>query len=192
MRIILASKSSRRKSILKNIGLKFKTLESRVDESQFVGLSPLDFVKRASLKKAEAVLVNHPKALIIAADTIVVFRNEIIGKPKDKKNAEEILKKLSGKTHLVITGFTILSQKKIVTKTVESKVTFRKLSSEEIKGYVKTGEPMDKAGGYGIQDRASVFIEKVEGDFFNVVGLPVFELIKQIERFGVKIPSFWN
>ncbi|MBU2632193.1 septum formation inhibitor Maf [Patescibacteria group bacterium] len=192
MKIILASKSIRRKELLKNIGLKFKVIESGVDEERFTGLFPGEFVKKVSLEKAKEVYKKNKDSVIIAADTIVVLGSEIIGKPKDKKDAERILNKLSGKTHEVITGFTILSSNKLISKLVESKVTFKKLSKEEISAYVNTNEPMDKAGAYGIQDRASVFVEKLEGDFFNVVGLPIFAVVKQLKNFKVEIYDFWH
>jgi len=189
--IILASKSPRRKSLLKQIGLNFTVDVSEVDERKFSHSNPVGLAKSLSKAKAEAVFVRHKNAIIISADTLVVLNKEIIGKPKSAKDAEKILKKLSGKTHLVITGFTVLDSKtkKEITKTVKSKVKFKKLTKKEINWYVKTGEPLDKAGAYGIQDKGAIFIEEVEGDFFNVVGLPIFELSESLKKFGIDTAS---
>jgi septum formation protein len=192
-KIILASKSPRRKELLKQIGLRFQIDVSEIDERQFKKLAPESLVKKLSQEKAKKVAKRHDGAIIIAADTLVVLGSEIIGKPKDKKDAIKMLKKLSGKVHTVITGFTVFDPglKKEVTEMVKSRVKFKKMSDEEIETYVKTKEPLDKAGGYGIQDKGAVFIEKVEGDFFNVVGLPVFSLCKELQKFDINITGNW-
>ena len=192
-KIILASKSPRRRSILNQVGLKFKIDVSQIDERKIYHKSPTQLVKAISKAKANVVSKRHKNAIIIGADTIVVFNKEIIGKPSSRQNAKDILKKLSGEKHTVITGFTILdtSTKKEITKAVKSLVKFKKMSQEEINEYVKTGEPMDKAGGYGIQDKGAVFIEYVVGDYFNVVGLPIFHLAKVLKEFDVDISSVW-
>jgi septum formation protein len=192
-KIILASKSPRRKALLEQIKLKFTVDVSDIDESKIPYSTPNNLAKNLSKAKASAVSKKYKDAIIIAADTLVVLGKEIIGKPRDKEDAIKMLRKLSGKTHTVITGFTIydLQFEKKITKTVKSKVKFKKMTDEEIKSYVKTGEPMDKAGGYGIQDKSAIFIEKVEGDFFNVVGLPIFSLCKELYKFGINIVGEW-
>lgn len=191
--IILASKSPRRKALLRQISLSFKVDVSNIDESRFFNLPPEKMVKKLSLEKAKVVALRYKNAIIIAADTTVVLENEIIGKPKDRKDAIKMLKKLSGKTHSVITGFTVYDSKskKAITKTIESKVKFKKMTDKEVKDYVKTREPLDKAGGYGVQEKAALFIEKIEGDYFNVVGLPIFSLCQTLKKFDINITGNW-
>ncbi|OGH09055.1 MAG: septum formation protein Maf [Candidatus Levybacteria bacterium RBG_16_35_6] len=193
-KIVLASKSPRRKGLLKQMGIDFIVDVSDVDEDKFSHSSPVDLVKKISKEKARIVSKRHKDAIIISADTIVVLNGKIIGKPKDKKDAKEILMNLSGKTHIVITGFTILDtkNKKEITKTVKSKVKVKKLSRKEINNYVETGEPLDKAGAYGIQDKGGVLIESVSGDCFNVVGLPIFDLSQSLKKFGIEVSDFWK
>jgi len=193
-KIILASKSPRRKQLLKSIKLKFEVVVSDFNEDLIVEKNPKKLVEKISKQKAKTVAKKHKNAIIIAADTTVVLDGGIIGKPGSKKDAIEILKKLSNRSHEVITGFTVLDSKtkKIVTKSVVSKVYFKKLTEKEILAYIKTGEPMDKAGAYGVQDRAGAFIEKIEGDFFNVVGLPIFNVCKALLKFDINIISHWK
>lgn len=189
--IILASASPRRKELLERIGLKFKIVKSNFEEK----LNPkVDFhtlSKKLSLGKAEAVAENFKNSIVIAADTFVVLGKEIFGKPKDKEHAKKMLKKLCGKMHLVITGFTIIDTKtqKQISKSVESKVYMRKLSQKEIEDYIKTKEPFGKAGAYAVQEKGSVLIEKIEGDYFNIVGLPIFALAKELKKFKVNLLS---
>jgi len=191
-KIILASNSPRRKELLKQIGLRFKIIVSNVEEKN-ASTSPVDFVKILSRKKAKAVAINNKNAIVIGADTIVVLKNEIIGKPDSLENAIEILKKLSGKTHLVITGFTIIDSKtkKQITKAVTTKVTFKDLSDQEIKAYVYSSKVLDKAGAYAIQDKAGMFIKEVKGDYFNIVGLPIFSLYQELKKFDINITENW-
>lgn len=191
-KIILASNSPRRKELLKQMGLKFKIQVSKVDEKNN-NSSPVNYVKKLSLKKTKAVAKNKKEEIIIGADTIVVLKNEIIGKPRNLKDAVIILKKLSNKTHLVITGFTILDTKtnKFISKTVKTKVTFKKLTDEEIKAYVNSCKVLDKAGAYAIQDKAGIFIKEVKGDYFNIVGLPIFSLYQELKKFGINITRDW-
>lgn len=177
--IYLASKSPRRKKLLKQIGLKFKTVSIDLEEEVLDGEHPIQTVKRLAIHKSDAALNQCKNGIIITADTIVVLKNEIIGKPKNEKDAVSILKKLSGKTHKVYTGFCVrdTSKGKMIVDYQVSKVTFRKLSDKEIRDYVKTGSPMDKAGAYGIQDDfGAVFVNKIEGCYYNVVGLPLSKL----------------
>lgn len=193
-KIILASKSPRRDELLKRIGLHFEVKTSDFDESSVNAHSPVEHVEILSRGKAKSVAEEHKDAIVIGADTVIVIDGEIIGKPTSEENAVEILKRLSGKSHLVVTGFTIIDTQfnQTSTKTVESKVYFKELNEAEIEAYVKTGEPMDKAGGYGMQDKAGIFIQNVEGDFFNVVGLPIFALCEELKHYGVNVIDNWN
>lgn len=188
-KIILASKSPRRKAILEQIGLTFDTVVSDFEEKIDTKLNPHKLAKKLSLGKAKSVAQKYNNAVIISADTFVIFNNEIIGKPKNKKDAKRILKLLSGKTHSIITGFTILDTdtKKSISKSVESKVVLKKLSNQEIDDYIKTGEPMDKAGAYDIQEKGAIFIKKIEGDYFNIVGLPIYPVTEELKKFGVEV-----
>ncbi len=183
--IILASGSPRRKMILEKTGLKFSVDVSDFNEDALEFSSPREMVEKLSLEKAKIVAKRNPKALIIAADTTVFLNNEIIGKPKSKADAFRILKLLSGNKHQVITGFTIIKGKKIITKHVISDVVFKNISDEQINAYIATGEPMDKAGGYGIQDNAGVFVDRVIGDYNNIVGFPLSAILDTLKGFEV-------
>lgn len=183
--IYLASKSPRRKKLLDQLNLKFKILNIEVDESVHNGEAPVKIVKRLSLQKLDKALTEVKNGIIITADTIVVLNGKVIGKPADEKDAERILKKLSGNTHIVYTGFTVYNSasKNIITDYEKTYVTFRKLSPGEIKDYVLTGSPMDKAGAYGIQDDfGAVFVKKISGCYYNVVGLPLTKLYQSLLR----------
>ena len=187
--IILASASPRRKDLLNQIGLKFDIKSSDIDESSISYKNPYDLVKKLSLLKAKFVAKSNKNSIIISADTVVVFKNKIIGKPKDKRDAKKILKTLSSKMHTVITGFIILDTQtsEIVSDFEESKVWFRKISEEEIDSYVNSGEPLDKAGGYGIQEKGGIFVKKIEGDYFNVVGLPLSKVASGLKKLGISV-----
>ena len=185
IKITLASKSPRRKKLLKQLNLKFKVISVDTAEKVKRGEKPWFTVKRISDEKMDKARTVVKDGIIITADTIVVLDNKVIGKPKDEKNAYQILKRLSGRTHTVYTGYSIfnyLNEKKI-TEFEKTYVRFRKLSDEEIWEYIKSGSPMDKAGAYGIQDDfGAVFIEKVNGCYYNVVGLPLAKLYHAILR----------
>lgn len=187
--IILASNSPRRKELLKNIGLKFKIEKSNSIEKVIPGTSPNQAVKQLAEQKAMVVAQKYKNAIVIAADTMVILGDEILGKPKTKSRAIKMLKKLNGKTHLVFTGFTIIDTKtkKKITKVVKTKIHFNKLTDSEIKNYVATKEPLDKAGAYAIQGKGMALIKKIQGNYFNVIGLPVTELINTLKEFEVKI-----
>jgi septum formation protein len=187
--IILASSSPRRKGLLQQIGLDFKVDAGVREESAVTGQKPDEIVKEISLKKARSIADKYPDALIIAADTIGVIAGRIIGKPHSEKEAAEILSLLSGKAHSVITGFTVLdtATNKSVSKTVATTVYFKNLTKSEIEEYIKTGEPLDKAGAYAIQGLGALFVEKIDGDYFNVVGLPLGALAEVLKEFGVKV-----
>ena len=188
-KIILASASPRRKELLAKIGLKFSIEKSNIEEGLDLKLTPKKLAERLSYRKAYKISKKHSNAVIIAADTVVVLNGKIIGKPKNPKEAVSILKKLSGKIHSVITAFTIFDTKtsKSITKSVETKVFMKKLTEKEINYYVNTGEPLDKAGAYGIQGFGGIFIEKIDGDYYNVVGLPLTALIRELKNFGINV-----
>ncbi|MBI5044051.1 MAG: septum formation inhibitor Maf [Nitrospirae bacterium] len=187
-RIILASESPRRAELLKQIGLNFEIKPSAVDEGKEPKESLESYVKRVALSKAEkaadACRGERPFAptVIIAADTIVILNKKRLGKPESSESATAMLKKLSGRCHTVMTGVAVVDtvKNKKVTKVASTKVWFKKLTDEEIKEYVKSSEPLDKAGGYGIQGKAAVFVKKIEGDYFNIVGLPLNTLYEML------------
>jgi len=187
--IILASASSRREELLKIIGLKFKVEPSNYQENLGLDLEPQELAKSLSLEKARLVAQNHKNALVIAADTFIVFKDKILGKPNTKTEAREMLEILNGKHHLVITGFTVIDTEtgRAVSKTVETKVYLKKLSSNEIDAYVDSKEPLGKAGAYAIQGLGSVIVEKIEGDYFNVIGLPLSSLAESLKEFGIQV-----
>ncbi len=188
--IILASTSPRRKEILKKTGLKFKVVATDYVEDLTLDLPPHKLAKFLSQEKAKAVAKRYTDALIIAADTFIVFQDRIFGKPNTDKEAMRMLKALNGNSHSVITGFTIIDTgcNKELSEAVETKVYFRKLTMDEIGAYVKSGEPLDKAGAYAIQGLGAVIVRKIEGDYFNVMGLPICELIQGLKKFGVTVP----
>jgi septum formation protein len=188
-KIILASSSPRRGMLLKQIGLDFETVVSNFEEKIDLKIDVHKLAEKLSLGKAKSIAKKYNNAIIIAADTFVVFNGKIIGKPKNKKDAKRILRLLSGKIHLVITGFTILDTNinKSIIKSVETKVTFKNLSNKEIDSYIKTGEPLDKAGAYGIQEKGSIFVKKIDGDFFNIVGLPIYSVVEALKKFSINV-----
>lgn len=187
--IILASESPRRKELLKKTGLKFKVDKSDYEENMIVGLKPNELAIWHSAGKARAVARRYENALIISADTIVVLKNRVFGKPRNVKEAKEMLETLSGKVHTVVTGYTILDtdSRKSLSCAVESKVFFKRLSESEINTYIRSGEPMDKAGAYGVQGLGAVIVRRIEGDFFNVMGLPLHSLTQNLKRFGINV-----
>lgn len=174
MKLILASNSPRRKELLDRFGFKFKTITSDYAEKE-TGLSPADTVKTFATGKAENVfdaLKDKSDAVVLGADTVVVMEGKILGKPADKTDAVKTLKLLSGKTHSVLTGYAIISDKKREIGYSETKVTFNLLSDELITDYVNSGLPLDKAGSYGIQDGYDL-VKSYDGGFYNVMGLPI-------------------
>lgn len=189
MDIILASGSPRRYELLKQIGLDFKVITSEADEGYDKDWSPADIVMELSLRKAESVFMhNTPEkdTVVIGSDTIVVHKGRILGKPADKEEAFNMLADLSGDIHQVYTGVTLyyFKDNRIFIESFADKadVHFRKLSEKEIKKYVDSGEPMDKAGAYGIQGKGAILVEKIEGDFYTIVGLPVVRVYESLER----------
>lgn len=191
IKLILASKSPRRIEMLENLGLCPEIIPANVDENidEFKNLPDVAVTELAK-RKAQAVSEKNSddNFLIIAADTLVYKGNSLLGKPKDENDAFCMLKTLSGDFHSVYTGFAVCYKGKTVARSVETKVFFKKLTDEEIYAYIKSKEPMDKAGSYGIQGKGALFVSKIEGDYFNVVGLPLCELFETIkERFGLDI-----
>jgi len=187
-KIVLASGSPRRREILENLGIDFEILVSDADESKIdkKSVSPPIYVQELALLKAvsAAEKLKDKNALIISADTVVCLEGQILGKPKDDEDAEAMLLMLSGKCHSVFSGICVMDAKtlKSVCAKEETKVLFKELTPETIKNYVKTGEPRDKAGAYAVQGLGALFTEKVEGDFFNVIGLPVKRLFDILEK----------
>lgn len=181
--VILASASPRRRELLKLIFDDFDIIVPRVEEIVPSDVAVLKHAEYLSLIKCSAVAKEHPDSIVIGADTIVLADNVILGKPKDKKEAYKMMKMLSGKTHQVITGCTVIKGDKINSFSVTTEVEFYNLENEEIEEYINTSEPYDKAGGYGIQSKGGLFVKQIKGDYFNVVGLPVAELSRIIKKF---------
>jgi septum formation protein len=188
-KIILATTSPRRHSLAQTMGLDFDIVPSSYEEDMTMKLSPDNLVKELSYGKAEDVAKKFKKGIVIGVDTIVSFKGKVLGKPKTKKEAFAMLKSFSGKPQKIYSGVTLIdcASGKIIKDYEVTKIYFKKLSDKEIKGYIKTGEAMDKAGGYGIQDLSSIFIKKIEGCYFNVVGFPIHNIYKNLEKLGVNI-----
>jgi septum formation protein len=188
-KIVLASASPRRKELLEKIGLDCSVDPSDFREDLRPDLKPEGLVKYLSIGKASSVALKHPDAIVIAADTIGVLRGKIIGKPHTEEEARRMLLMLSGKSHRVITGFTIIdsASQKSITRIVETRVYIKQLSPLEIFSYVQTGEPLDKAGAYAIQGLGAVIVRKIVGDYYNVMGLPLNSLVESLKEFGVNI-----
>ena len=188
MDIILASQSPRRKELMGQIGLKFKVISPNVDEHMEGNPSPAQLVEELSLRKARAVARQADgEALIVAADTVVALEGTVLGKPEDEREAFAMLSALSGNRHYVYTGVTVLRDGRAVTQHEVTTVTFRELEPDEISSYIATGEPMDKAGAYGIQGLGALLVSGIEGDYFNVMGLPVYRLGRILAGFGIDL-----
>ncbi|MGM9606991.1 MAG: Maf family protein [Oscillospiraceae bacterium] len=187
MEIILASGSPRRRELLERMGVRdFTVVSPDADESLEEGLPPAGQVERLSRLKADAVAAEaEPGALIIAADTVVALDGTILGKPADEEEAFRMLSALSGVRHQVYTGVTVRQDDKILTRHEVTSVDFRALEAEEVERYIATGECMDKAGAYGIQGYGALLIEGINGDYYNVMGLPVACLAQMLKEFGV-------
>ena len=181
MKLILASQSPRRRELLGLLGLPFEIRVPNADETMEPGKEPAQQVALVSRRKAEAT-PRDEDTVVIAADTIVVCDGKILGKPKDREDAVRMLRLLSGRTHQVMTGMTVLYGNKVTNCTEVTQVTFRALCDREILRYVDSGEPMDKAGAYGIQGGAALFAQGICGDYFNVVGLPVCRLVQVLQE----------
>lgn len=175
MNLILASQSPRRRELLELFHIPFDIQVADIDESMDPAKDPASEVARVSLAKARAICAK-PEDTVIAADTIVVLEGNVLGKPTSPEHAAAMLRSLSGKDHQVMTGVTVLHGSRVMTHTEITDIHFRPLSEKEIANYVATGEPMDKAGAYGIQGGAALFAEKMHGDYYNVMGLPLCRL----------------
>ncbi len=192
MRFILGSSSLRRKELLSIYGIKYETISPDIDESPKRGESPEEFVKRSAKEKMKEVISKNElsdNSIILTADTIVVFKNKIMGKPLDQKDAFRMLKLLQNRWHKVYTAFCIRYCNKTITRFVKTDVRFRRLTTREISAYIKTGEPMDKAGSYAAQGAGSLIIKEIRGSYTNVIGLPMAELIDELKRLKIK-PEF--
>lgn len=188
-KIILASSSPRRKDLLALTGLHFSVDQNNYEEILAPNVGPRQLARRLSHEKAKACAEKYITALIIAADTFIVYGRRFMGKPHTGAEAMGMLSLLSGRCHSVITGFTIMDTAtgKKVSRSVLTKVWFRNLTKKEIVSYIRTGEPLDKAGAYAIQGLGSILVEKIEGDYFNVIGLPISRLAEALKKFDVHV-----
>lgn len=185
MRFIVASASPRRKEILKNAGYNFEVIVSKADESLVSDITPEQAVSQLAKRKALSVAENNKGAVVLGCDTVVALDGEILGKPESREQAMQMLKQLSGRTHIVYTGVCITDSQKEETFVSATEVEFYPLSVETIGSYAATNEPDDKAGAYGIQGYGSVLVKKINGDYLTVVGLPLSETARALKRFGV-------
>ena len=187
MKIILASGSPRRREILSNIVTDFVCAPADVDEDYPASLAPEEVPSFLARKKAAAVASAHPDDIVIGADTVVICGGVILGKPTDEADAARMLRMLSGKVHSVVTGCAVVRGGETSVFSRKTEVEFYSLGEDEIAAYVRTGEPMDKAGAYGIQGKGGVFVKKISGDYYNVVGLPAAELYRALRGTGATI-----
>ena len=182
-KLVLASRSLRRQEILTAVGWEFEAIAADIDETRFAAEDAVGYVKRLARTKAESIAEKFPDSLVIGADTVVVIDSEILGQPRDDDDARRMLRLLSGKWHDVLTGVALMRAGQVVVEYETTRVCFSEMSAEEIDWYVAGGESRGKAGAYGIQGSAALFIKEIQGDYFNVVGLPVrlvFELSRRI------------
>jgi len=187
---ILASASPSRRVLLQDLGLDFEILEARIEERPKPGENPQEFVLRAAYDKASVISSQNPASWVLGADTVVVYGNRILGKPKNSEEALKVLLSLSGQKHLVYTGFCLKNAEEqvSVSRVVTTEVSFFHLTREVAAAYVATGEPLDKAGAYGIQGIGGFLVEKINGSYSNVVGLPLVEVIQELLNFKVVVP----
>lgn len=188
-KIILASTSIPKKEVFKKLGIRFGIQANDFEEDLTLKIPPEKMVKYFSREKAKSVAINNKKAIVIGADTIIVLKNKILGKPHTPKGAKKMLRLISGQTISIITGFTIIDTvtNKSLTKATKTKAKIKRLSTAEINNYVRTKEPLDKAGAFGIQGIGSLLVEKINGDYYNIVGLPLFDLAQSLKKFKVSI-----
>ena len=175
-RLVLASQSPRRRELLKEISNQFEVAPSSIKEVLDIGLRPAENARNIARAKAESIAPSFPNSWVIGADTLVTMDDEIFGKPDDEKDAERILKRLSGREHIVVTGICVVGPQKSLDKCVVSKIKIKPLTIQEIKDYIATGEPMDKAGAYAIQGKGSFMVRSFSGSKTNIIGLPIDEL----------------
>jgi septum formation protein len=182
--LVLASRSPRRAELLQRLGLQFEIVPAEIDESYVDHEMPAVHAERLAREKAFAISHQRPDALVIGSDTIVVLGSDVLGKPRDEREAVEMLVRLSGREHQVFTGVAVAHGGRVESDLERVNVRFRSLHRRDCEAYVATGEPMDKAGAYGIQGFGSALVESIHGDYFAVMGLPVVCTLKLIERFG--------
>ena len=189
MKVVLASASPRRRELMEMLEIRdLEILPAQGEEHVNLDQQPHEIVKQLAMNKAiEVSLRCEGDSVVVAADTIVWHNNEVYGKPENEDHAFQMLKSLSGKTHSVFTGIAVLRGEELDLRSEESRVTFRPLSDEEIRRYIATGEPMDKAGAYGAQGKGAIFVEHLDGDFFNVMGLPLCTLAQMLRKQGVEL-----
>lgn len=184
--VILASASPRRRDLLDLIGIAHEVRPADIDETALPAEAPIPHAERLARAKAHALAEGHPDIVVIAADTIVVVDGDILGKPRDEAHAAEMLRRLAGREHTVYTAIAV-ARDGLTESAVEAvRVTFRALTDDEITAYIATGEPMDKAGAYGIQGYGATIVERVDGDYFSVMGLGLRRLVELLERVGVR------
>ena len=181
-KLILASGSPRRAEILTSVGWEFEKVVADIDETEFVGENPADYVQRLAKEKAEVVAANYSERMVLGADTTVVIDNQIIGKPVDLDDARRMLRLLSGNWHEVLTGVAVVQNGSTKVGLQNTRVKFVELSESAIEFLVRFGEPLDKAGAYAVQAQAALFIEGIEGDYWNVVGLPISLVYQLVEE----------
>lgn len=188
-KIILASRSPRRKQMLEQIGLQFEIMESEYEEDMNAKNDPYELVKFLALNKARDVARHYDDAIIIGADTVVVMDNKIIGKPKNRETARELLKSFSGREHGVISGFVIIDTKNNleIVDYGEAMLKFKDLTDEDINDYIDCGDPLDVAGGYNMVAKAPVFLESIKGDFYSIIGLPLNKIYTELRKMGIKV-----
>ena len=186
MRVILASQSPRRRELLSLVGIEHEVQPADIDETPWPDEAPVPHTERLARAKAMVIAARAPDALVIAADTIVVIDGDILGKPADITEARAMLRRLSGRTHEVCTAMAVAGGDRVESEVVRVPVRFRELDDDTIARYVNTGEPMDKAGAYGIQGYGATIVEHIEGDFFAVMGLSLVTVVQLAERMGVR------
>lgn len=184
--IVLASQSPRRAELLEQIGIPFRAVAADIDETPLAGESPEDFVRRMATAKAQAIHAAHPDDLVLGSDTAVVLDGHILGKPENRQHAIDMLLRLSGRDHRVLTGVA-LAHAQVAYALSDSRVFFRDISVDQARRYWESGEPADKAGGYAIQGHAAVFIRHIEGSYSGIMGLPLFETARLLEKAGLEI-----
>jgi septum formation protein len=185
VRVVLASQSPRRRELLSLVGIAHTVIPADIDESMRPGERPAPHAERLARTKAATIAAREPDALIVAADTIVVIDGVILGKPRDEADARHTLRMLSGRQHVVFTAVAVARGSRVESEVEEVTVSFRDLSDAEIAAYVATGEPMDKAGSYGIQGYGATLVERIDGDYFAVMGLSLVRTVRLMARLGV-------
>jgi septum formation protein len=184
-RVVLASGSPRRRELLTMIAIAHEVVPADIDESYLPGEEPAAHAERLAREKGAVVAARHPEAVVVSADTIVVVDGDVLGKPRDAADAARMLKRLSGRAHVVYTALAVTRGDRVESAVEAVEVVFRALDDQEIDAYVATGEPMDKAGAYGIQGYGATIVERIDGDYFAVMGLALNRLVRLLRRLGL-------